>query len=148
MFNPFDQFTVVIESPVGVEVRQARYAELAAMTVPDVGVGDGTTVEVIPPVRDGGRVGVFLAPGDTVKGVVDALARPVVPHDPLTDHPQREETLDLGDSSFAENVVTPDVVARNTRGPRAQTGAPIGPDPKQEAAKSVPVKAEPKGKKA
>lgn len=122
-FDPFDQFTIVVTTPVGTSVTYAKYSELETLDV--VEPGDGITVEVIPPARPDGttREGVALAEGESVKDVADRFAG-------------RGAEAAAEPVAEARHVAEKNVPAARTA--TATTG-PVGPDPKQEAARSVAV---------
>lgn len=136
-FDPFDQFTIIVTMPDGVQVTYAKYGELAELDL--IEPGPGISVEVIPPARTDGtpRDGVMLEPGQSLKALVDGLI-----DEKGAAEPEPEVVV----------LPEPDVVVRDNAGPRAAMG-PVGPDPKQEVAKSVPVKSVtgatgPKGKRS
>lgn len=158
-FDPFDQFTVVITTPVGVEVRQATYAELDDLDVPEP--GPGITVEVIPPPREDGtaRGGVSLERGQSVADVAKrvtgnenrrrkaAAEREAEPNDPAVEgRGEPDPSADVELVPAAPLVEAVNEAPTPERGPKAVVG-PAGPDPKQEAARAAPAPQKPARKR-
>lgn len=150
-FDPFDPFTVVITTPVGVEVRQAKYAELDDLDVPEP--GPGITVEVIPPPREDGtaRGGVSLEAGQSVADVAKRVTSNENRRRKDAAEREAEPVTEAGGATAGPGPVSapePEVSEQPKRetakkaetrsGPKASTG-PVGPDPKQEAARSRSV---------
>jgi hypothetical protein len=153
-FDPLDVFTVVVITPVGTEVSYAKYSELDTLDVPEV--GPGISVEVIPPAREDGsaRAGVSLERGQSVADVAKRVTTNENRRRKAAAEPEAEEAVEpnvdvepSGDLYVAEGdnrvrrsnssqSVTDAEVKR--AGPKASTG-PVGPDPKQEAARARAV---------
>jgi hypothetical protein len=147
-FDPLDVFTVVVVTPVGTEVSYAKYSELDALDVPEA--GPGISVEVIPPAREDGtaRAGVYLTEGQSVADVAKRVTsnenrrRKAAAEPEAEEEPEALPTLPPPAPEVVEEEAAPEptreTAKKPERGARAAFG-PVGPDPKQEAARARSV---------